>query len=642
MDSLRFQHLLASMSFLLLFNLGATRLDMYLLKNESLNQLNINAYKAQLILEPEVKTNSTRTVLEVYQVFIDTNWVDMVARVNAYFSKDIKDSLTYGDLVIVKGKPNATSTPANPGEFDYGNYLAYQNIRFQQFIGDEFQKTGHSPPNRLVDISIPIRDYCVNQIGTYIPNTKAKAVVLALVLGVKDELDNELIQSFSSTGAMHVLAVSGLHVGIIYAIVFGLMKYLRLNKRKYRWWMAIISVSILWGYAILTGLSPSVLRAVTMFTFVALGRALFRKGNIYNTLAISAMVLLLFNPYLIMSVGFQLSYLAVFGIVFLHPKIYGLIRVQHKLLDKIWSITCVSIAAQVATGPLSLLYFHQFPTYFLLSNLFIIPAAFVILIGGLILLAGSWYSPLGIAIGWLLNGFVKAINWMVNMASQLPSSTIDGVYLSTLDTWFIYMLLLGVILFLITRRKSHLRLGLIAAVAFSVSQILHFEPYAKSIELSILDVNNSSVMDLRVGFSATLIADSAFMQDPEKQRFHLQGKRLISGERQDLKEGVEIPSQQFPFGKLFFFEGKSILWLNEVVDIWSDSTDKISIDYLVISNNAVSTMSEVDKFFLSKNVIIDRTNSFYVQRQLIEELKESDSNLHQVATNGYFSSIWKN
>ncbi len=641
-NSLRFQYLLSILSFVLLFSFGALRLDFYLVKNDSLDQRNILAYKAQLITEPEQKENSIRAVLEVYDVLIDTSWVKLNGRVNAYFDKEVGANLTYGDLVLLQGNPVATAPPANPGEFDYSNYLTYQNIRFQQFAGDKFQLIGHSAPNPFVEKSIPIRDYCARQVMEYIPNAKARAVILALVLGVKDELDNELIQSFSATGAMHVLAVSGLHVGIIYAIIFGLLKYLRLHRRKYRWWMAIISVSILWCYALITGLSPSVLRAVTMFTFVALGRALFRKGNIYNTLSLSALALLLFNPYLIMSVGFQLSFLAVFGIVFLHPKIYGLLVVNNWLLDKIWSITCVSIAAQVATGPLSMLYFHQFPTYFLLSNLFIIPAAFAILIGGLVLLATSWFPFLAIAVGWLLNGFVKAINWLVFMASQLPNSTIDGIYFSILDTWLVYAMLVGLIFYSISRRLKYLKLSLVCAMAFAISQIGHFTPYSTSYELSVLDVNNGSVIDFRVGHEGLLIADEEFLKDPERQKFHLHGKRLIAGvEQQHYLDQLTVASQKLPYGELAVFEGKSILWLNQEPSMSINETEKMTFDFMVISNNSVRSLPKILNQFEAKQIILDKSNSFYIQQKLMQEAKEYELSIHQVATNGYFSSLWK-
>lgn len=640
-SSFRFQKALAFLSFVLLFNLGAYRLDVFLLKDES-SLSGIVAYKAQLIQEPEEKKNSTRAVLEVYEVLKDSVWEKQEARVNAYFSKEASANLKYGDLIWVNGSPGPTSPPANPGEFDYRNYLVYQNIHFQQFVGDSFSLTGHSEPNWFVARAITIRDQCVERISKYIRNPKSRAVVLALVIGVKDELDNELIQSFSATGAMHVLAVSGLHVGIIYGILFGLLKRFNLHKRKYRWWVALLSVSVLWVYALLTGLSPSVLRAVTMFSFVALGRALFRKGNIYNTLSLSALALLLYNPYLIMSVGFQLSFLAVFGIVYLHPKIYGLWHTDRWLLDKIWSITCVSIAAQLATGPLSMLYFHQFPTYFLVSNLFIIPAAFAILIGGLILLATSFIPVLATMVGTVLGGLVWGVNWTVDAVSKFPNSTIDGVYLSILDTWLIYAVLIGLILFFFFKNKGYLRLGLVCALGFSASQILHFIPFSNSFELSVLNASNNSVIDIRTGFKGKVLANQEFLNDPEAQQFSLHGKRLLAGVKQEIaQDQLQLVRTRLPVGELMVIDGKSILWLNKRSDKGLGLPPELGFDYLIISNNSIRNREELMPYLHSGQIVLDKSNSFFTQRSLMNAANENGLNIHQVSINGYFSSLWR-
>lgn len=638
-SSLKYQRILAALSFVLLFSLGAYRLDFFLVDDKG-DFDNTIAYKAQLISEPQEKKNSTRAVLEVYELLNDSGWVKSDSRINGYFSKEEGQLLSYGDLLLIDGVPNETTPPANPGEFDYRNYLAYQNIHFQQFVGGDFQIIGNAEPNWFVARAIEIREVCVAQLSKYIESPKSRAVVLALVLGVKDELDNELIQSFSATGAMHVLAVSGLHVGIIFGIIFSVLKALGLHKRKHRWWMAIISILVLWTYALLTGLSPSVLRAVTMFSFVALGRALFRKGNIYNTLSLSALALLLFDPYLIMSVGFQLSFLAVFGIVYLHPKIYRLWQIDNWFLDKVWSITCVSIAAQLATGPLSMLYFHQFPTYFLVSNLFIIPAAFAILIGGLILLALSFAPALATMFGAALSGVVGLVNWLVSQVSRFPNSTIDGVYYSILDTWLVYAVLGGMILFLATKRKAYLKLGFACALAFSISQMAHFNSYSDSLELSVLNASTHSVIDLRAGFKGRVFGNDEFLNDPESQQFSLSGKRLMSGVKQKITEDdLVVPEANLPFGKLMVFDGKSILWLNSPLGDFGFGG--IEVDFLVISNNSVKNPDQLHSLVSANQVILDKSNSFYTQRSLLEEAKENRVDIHQVSANGYFSSLWR-
>lgn len=640
-QSQRFQQLLALLSFVILFSLGAHRLELF--KIPAIELPESIAYQARIIEEPQEKKNSIRTVLELSGLKTEKGWQTVEARVNAYLAKDsLSALLTYGDELLVYGRPEPTDPPSNPGEFNYKNYLTYQNIHFQQFVGSDYAVGGHQVPNPIVELALKQRERLRGVFKEYMTDDRALAIVQALVLGVKEDLDNELIASFSATGAMHVLAVSGLHVGIIYAIVFYALQYLRLNRRKYRWLMAGISIGVLWSYALITGLSPSVLRAVTMFSFVALGRALFRSGNIYNTLALSAMVLLVFNPYLIMSVGFQLSYLAVFGIVFLHPKLYALLVIENKILDKVWSITCVSIAAQLATGPLSLLYFHQFPSYFLVSNLFIIPAAFVILISGLVLLLLAFAPFLADLWGQALTAFVKGITWAVETVSRFPGSTIEGVYLSILDTWLLYGLLTSLVLYFLYRKLEWLRVTLVLSFALAGSQIFHFHEFAESSEIAILDVNRGTVIDFRKGFQGKVLADSAFLSDEESQQFNLFGKRLLSGVSQKPEKDVlNFPRQALPFGELMVFEGKSVFWLKEDMSASVMDSTELKIDYLIISNNAIRSFSDLPDFLKAEKVILDNSNSRFRTTDLSESFKAHQIHVHQIGSNGYFSSLWK-
>ena len=248
----------------------------------------------------------------------------------------------------------------------------------------------------------------------------------------KDELDFEVKQAYAAAGAMHVLAVSGLHVGIIFLILNTLLAILDTSK-KGRIVKAIILLISLWSYAMITGLSPSVLRAATMFSFVIMGTVLNRSSSIYNTLAASAFFILIINPNLLFEVGFQLSYVAVLGIVYLQPLIYKRIYTRWWLLDKVWAITAVSIAAQIATLPLTLFYFNQFPVYFMLSNLLVIPSAAVILILGILLFIASPIPFISESIGWVLNKFIEGLNFGIKEIEVLPNSLIEGLSINVLE-----------------------------------------------------------------------------------------------------------------------------------------------------------------------------------------------------------------
>ena len=642
LNSHRYKIWLGVISCILAFGLGTQRL--FVFKENAYPQAlfkkdnDIRAYKARVLSSPELKQNSTLIPLEVYQVLDSSDWQPTKGFINAYLPKTDSITLFRGDLVLIKGMPLEVKGPQNPGEFNYKNYLVYNRIYHQHYLKDGLKRIGHSPASFWVEISDRLRAYCAQTIKVHIQNTEAQAVILALSLGIKNELEDELVRAFSATGAMHVLAVSGLHVGIIYMILFQVFHKLGLSKKKYRWIMAILSIGFLWFYALLTGLSPSVLRAVTMFSFVALGKALFRKGNIYNTLAASAFALLWFNPYLIMSVGFQLSYLAVFGIVYLHPRLYALFDINNSLLDKAWSITCVSIAAQLATGPLSMLYFHQFPTYFLISNLFIIPAAFITLIGALLLFAFSFIPVLAIGMGWLLNQFVTLTNGLVYQVSSFPGSTIEGIRLSIVETWLVYFCLGGLILFLVHKKMNWVYLAFLCALCFAGIQIAHYSHFAKSYELSQLVVNNHKVLDIRAGFSSKLYADSAFMADQEKQRFHLHQKRILGGSNhrtQDDRLAFSMAESQL--GTIIAFHGKSVLVLERMHKL----NEALSFDYVFVDGRDMKFEREYFEQIQATRFILGGNLWNRTEEELIKYLEANQQPFHSVKAHGYFSQVWR-
>ncbi len=217
-----------------------------------------------------------------------------------------------------------------------------------------------------------------------ISSLREAQTISALVLGKRDELNKEVIANFSAAGAMHVLAVSGLHVGILLMIIRFFFKQI-LRDALPKWFEITCTLLLIWTFAFITGLSASVVRAACMFSFIICGTFYKKDISIYPILAASALCMLVYNPYLITEVGFQLSYAAVIGIVFFTPKLQvNLPTSKYTIINTISTITCVSIAAQLATAPIALLYFHQFPTYFILSNLVVIPCAFLIVITGII------------------------------------------------------------------------------------------------------------------------------------------------------------------------------------------------------------------------------------------------------------------
>ena len=435
----------------------------------------IETYRARVKTLPEEKVKSWKVEVVVDAVKLKEGWTQATGNVLIYISKKSDGiALRYGDLLLIEGAPIVLEPPGNPHEFDFKRFLSFRNIYHQQFVRSE-QIKFIAPTQRkgFLFYSQQARLWATAIMKEFVTGEQEQAIAMALVLGVTDGLDNDLQNAYSASGAMHVLAVSGLHVGIIYWMILLLLKPIR-SLSWSAWLIAIISLVCLWAYAFVTGLSPSVLRAVTMFSFMAIAKPFSRSTNIYNTLAASAFILLIYNPYLIMSVGFQLSYLAVIGIVYLQRPLYHLWEAPNKFLDWCWSISCVSIAAQIATFALGLLYFHQFPVYFLFSNLFVIPGSFVVLVLGILLLAVSPLAVVAFIVGWLLEWTIKIVNIGVFAVEDLPYSLINGVYLTTFQCWLLMGVIISFIQLFEFRKFYYLITAFLLILIYSSMQWQHY------------------------------------------------------------------------------------------------------------------------------------------------------------------------
>ena len=349
-----------------------------------------------------------------------------------------------GDQIAITGKVRAVSPALNPDQFDYRAYLAARDIHHQVFADSSWLLLEHRPG--LLSRAAELRQQALRVLQAHLPTPNEYAVGAALTMGYKSALTEEVENAYANTGAMHVLAVSGLHVGLVQLILMWLLGRIPVQAR---WWSVTktgLIIAGIWAFALLTGASPSVLRASTMFSFLAVGLALQRTTNVYNTLAASALVLLVANPNLLYHVGFQLSYLAVLGIVYFQPRIYSLWHIENRFGDYLWQLSAVSLAAQLGTLPISLYYFHQFPLYFVLSGLIVVPAAGIILSLTLLLLAFHSIPVLGAFIAKALYGLIYVVNAGIFTIQQLPGGLMQGIWLGPWGAWALYAILVGLIL----------------------------------------------------------------------------------------------------------------------------------------------------------------------------------------------------
>lgn len=592
----------------------------------------IQFYEAIVRSAPEARSNSWRLEAEVIRVKTN-DWLDKQGKVLLYISKKSIDKIPwqYGDRLLIRGTPLELTPPANPYEFDFKRFLSFKNIYHQQFLRAEYiQKATDAQHKGHIYYSLRCRQWASSTLNQYLTGEQEQAIASALVLGVKDGIDTDLQNAYAASGAMHVLAVSGLHVGIIYAILLFLLR--PLNRFAWsRWVVFLISIVCLWSFAFVTGLSPSVLRAVTMFSFIALARPLGWRTNIYNTLAGSAFLLLLFNPYLIMSVGFQLSYLAVLGIVYLQRPLYNLWEIESRIGDWVWQISCVSIAAQVSTFALGMLYFHQFPVYFLVSNLFVIPLATAILVMGISVLAFSVWSSAAWLMGVFLTLCIKLLNWIVFKVEALPFSLIEEIHLTTFQCWLIMIFLLSLVFMIEFKAMRWLYLAGISSMVLITSQWIHFHDSVNHQQFVVYSVNGFSAMEWITNGQSYFMGDSALVQDQERMRFHIRPNRLNSG--------VTTINTHLPFQKEIQKDVHVTHWNgNSIVFVQHENyslTELAEIDYLVVGKNSID-IRKLDSPLNVKKVILDGSNSRWYANQWKEFCADQHISFHAVLEEGAF------
>lgn len=402
-------------------------------------QINISQY-------PEQKDNHVRVQGVIQGAFNDSIFWPLQNQ-GCFLKFDSADTsaklLAPGHrLIVSSAKLREIYESRNPHAFSYKKLMASRGIYFQlKPSPGQWRLYSVSKPPGLKGFALRLKKLSTEKLFSYLKGAQQAPFAAALLLGDRSTLDQDLVKAYASSGAIHVLAVSGLHVGIFYM----LMRWLSINVfRLKRWGALTVVLAALWLYALVTGLPPSVSRACTMFSLIAIAKELKRDALIYNTISAAAFVLLWLKPGFLAETGFQLSFAAVIGIVYLQPKLYKMLYFKHKWADWLWQLASVSLAAQLFTFPLSVYYFNQFPNYFLLSNFVVIPIAAPLLLGCLLLLALSPLPFLAERFGWLLGKGFDLVNAIILQIEKLPGALTEGIVWSTTTFWLCYAFILSI------------------------------------------------------------------------------------------------------------------------------------------------------------------------------------------------------
>ncbi len=450
---------------------------------------NFNKEEAQVLLKITKVLKPGNYYQKYIAEIINVNQYKTIGEVLLNVEKDtLNFRFSIDDQVYVKPVFKELIPPLNPYQFNYKSYLAKQGIYHQIFIEKHQYLKSNLKETSLIGIAESIRNKIIKSLKKRNFKKDELAVISALLLGQRQDISKGLLTDYQNAGAIHILAVSGLHVGILLLIITFILRPLEgLKNGKYI--KAISIILLLWIFAVIAGLSASVVRAVTMFSFVAIGQSFQKKTLIEFSLITSMLFLLLVKPMFLFDVGFQLSYLAVFGIIWVQPKLDSLYVSKYYLDKKLWQLLTVSIAAQVGILPLSIYYFQQFPGLFMLSNIVIIPFLGFILVVGIVIIILSVLNILPQFFADFYGIIISLMNSFVRFISRQEQFLWQEISISFKTMLVLYFIVFSAVFFLLNKNSKRLVIFLVSIV---VCQSIYFLEYKKAKEQNAFMVFHKS------------------------------------------------------------------------------------------------------------------------------------------------------
>ncbi|OLY94142.1 competence protein ComEC [Cnuella takakiae] len=523
-----------------------------------------------LLAEPLVaKANSWKAIGQVQQLEKDKSYAAVQGSIILYFKKALDTTgLRYGSRILLRKPLQPIQNSGNPGAFDYQRYCLFQGITHQVFLaGNDFRLLPGNEGAAFTRILIQSRQAIVGILRRYISGPLEQGLAEALLIGYKDDLDKGLVQAYANTGVVHVIAISGLHLGLIYGLLLLLLKPLR---RRLPLLHCLLVVCGLWAFSLLAGAQPSVLRSAVMFSCLALGELLSRRAAVLNTLALSAFGLLCYNPFWLWDLGFQLSYAAVFSIVVFYKPLYQAIYFPNRAINHVWQLAALTLTAQVFTLPISLYHFHQFPLLFLLTNLVAVPLSSLILLGEIALCALAWWPALAISLG---KGLHQLITWMNSYVLRLDGLSIavwDGFALTDMQLVLLFVLLAFAGYWVLHQNRAAAFGALWATLLFSLIQAWEIRTARSQQSLLVYHTPRLPAADFISGQTAFFRGDPQLLQEGFARNFHLKPARTLLRIKQE--QVLEAKAIEAGGHKVLFWQQKGALPLLPEVLVVSGRT----------------------------------------------------------------------
>ena len=529
--------------------------------------------------------------------------------------------LEVGNSLLIKGTLTKNKPPNNPNQFDYSKYLENKQIYAQLYADVDEIKIGTEIEKNIWYYSSKLQTRIIRNLEKNDFNKTELNVAIALIMGQQQDISPDIIRDYQYAGAVHILSVSGLHIGFILLFVTFILKPIPNTKRGS--FIKLITILIsLSMFGIIAGLAPSVVRSVTMFSFVAIGNHLRRSVNIYHTLLVSVLLILLFEPSFLFDVGFQLSYIALFFIFWLQPLLSSVWKPKYKVSKYIWNILTVSFAAQIGTLPLSIYYFHQFPGLFFITNMIVIPILSIIMILGVLVMLLAAFNIIPVFLSQLLEWSIYYLNKIINAIASLEQFIIEDIPLHFYLLLSGYLLLFTLIIWFKKPSFNKLAMVLISILILQFSYFTIAYKIQTEEEFIVFNSRKSTLIAERNGENILIYANDSILKTAQRNNL-LKSYRI---------ENLSTLRQRKRLQNFIFFNGKKIF----VLDSSGIYPKNINPDIVVLTQSAKINADRLIQIMKPKLVIADASNFKNIQKLWKASCKKQKIPFHATGEKGFY------
>lgn len=587
--------------------------------------------KLTLLDRPASKARTIRYMAEVEAVMAGAKVLPAKGTVLLYMARDLRsEALTAGRAIIVQNQLKPIRNAGNPGEFNFEKFMADQNTYFQAYLSaGQWQLLPEDPRNAAQKAIHAALSYSDGVLAKYIRGSDEVALANALLTGNRDALDEGLVEAYVNSGVVHIMAISGLHVGLIYLFLFQLCRLIPLLNQHPVIQMILVIAGI-WFFALMTGASPSVLRAAVMFSFFAASKLMRRKTTVYNFWAAAAVCLLCFNPYLLFHIGFQLSFMAVLGILVVQRPIYHCFEFDNKFIDYNWQLISVTLSAQLVTLPLCLYYFHQFPLLFIFANLVAIPLASCGLWSGVLLLVAGWLPVAARLAGTVTEFFFYLMNQYIRYINRLEFAVWKGFLPGVAESILLSAVIALLSVWLLGRRTAGLKLAMACLAGILCIGAIRAIDTKSQRKLVVYNLPNETSIDLFIGARhQPLIPMPDTSSAKRSHDTRTTARQFLRAARQGrLMNRLEVNGNEF-------FTGPRVLYhVRKPYISTAPAAARIKLDAIILSSSPRISIHELHEVFDADLYIFSTHNKRYLVENWKKECEELLLRAYDVASEG--------